>query len=756
MSGGQSTGASARRSEAAAGASAAPAGPPAVAAEPAPSGEVRAGKRAGRPAEPRRRPAAAAGAGPATAADELSGSRRIAWWVLLAMVFLVPVAMSNLTFAGVSMPLTWDAFDMVKMSLLRILSLVALAAWAWHMLRHGGKLRHTPVDWLILAFLAWVALTTVTAVHVPTAVFGKPRRYEGLLSFLDYALVYFLVLQFADSTARLRRLAQVLFWSSVVVAGYGILQYVGRDPATWGTLPFEANRAFSTYGNPDLLGAFLIFSVAVALALALFERGRWWRLVYWIGSGLNGLALIVAFTRGAWIGGAVTLAVLGVIAWRQRAHLARIDLVPVVAFAAAGVAIVVRSLSSSNEVMNFGKRLASIFEFGSGSGQTRAEIWQAAFAAIKERPVLGWGADTFRLVFPKFKPVEYVRDAGGLSVADNAHDYPLQLATGIGVPGMVLFYAVVAWAGVRSFSTVFRRSDDPGRLFVGAFWAGAVGYLVQLFFGVSVTGVTFLLWVALAVALAPTARLVEVRAPRWGTVAAAAAAAACLVGVVYSGVILAADRLYMQSQTASDALVRIDRVKQAIRLFPYNQQYRWGLGVAYSDALNLYLRSAGQAQQAGQDTTGYMDAIRGSLGGAVKAFDDAIAFVPQEYDDYVSLADVYNTAGATLDKRYFAPAVKVAREGLAVEPYGTAIRQQLARALVGQGKLDAAERVLRYTVRIDPRGGQATLMLASVLNQRGQAQEALDLLQRVDAIAPGQAGVADAIAALQAELEKQQ
>jgi len=262
--------------------------------------------------------------------------------------------------------------------------------------------------------------------------------------------------------------------------------------------------------------------------------------------------------------------------------------------------------------------------------------------------------------------------------------------------------------------------------------------------------------VALAVALAPTARLVEVRAPRWGTVAAAAAAAACLVGVVYSGVILAADRLYMQSQTASDALVRIDRVKQAIRLFPYNQQYRWGLGVAYSDALNLYLRSAGQAQQAGQDTTGYMDAIRGSLGGAVKAFDDAIAFVPQEYDDYVSLADVYNTAGATLDKRYFAPAVKVAREGLAVEPYGTAIRQQLARALVGQGKLDAAERVLRYTVRIDPRGGQATLMLASVLNQRGQAQEALDLLQRVDAIAPGQAGVADAIAALQAELEKQQ
>ena len=198
----------------------------------------------------------------------------------------------------------------------------------------------------------------------------------------------------------------------------------------WGTLPFEANRAFSTYGNPDLLGGFLIFSVTVALGLALLEQRLVWRLVYWVGFGLNGLALIVAFTRGAWIGGAVSLALLGVIAWRQRATMRRIDWVPAGVFIAAGVGIIWRSLSSPSDVMNFGKRLGSIFQFGGGSGQTRTEIWQAAVAAIKERPILGWGADTFRLVFPKFKPVEYVRDAGGSSVADNAHDYPLQLASG--------------------------------------------------------------------------------------------------------------------------------------------------------------------------------------------------------------------------------------------------------------------------------------------------------------------------------------
>ncbi len=737
-SGGQSTGAAAGRTEAAA---------PAPAAAPEPA------------------PAPAAGAGPAgrtapvafEAPDEqLTGSRRVAWWALLALVFVVPVAMGNLTLVGVRAPLFWDAFDMPKMSLERILSLAALAAWSWDMLRRGGKLRHTPVDWLVLAFLAWVAISTATAIHVPTAIFGKARRYEGLLSFLDYALIYFLVLQFVDSAARLRRLAQTLFWSSIIVAGYGLLQYAGLDPADWGPLPFEARRAFSTYGNPDLLGALLIFTVTVALGLALLERRRWWRLLYWVGFGLNGLALIVAFTRGAWIGGAVALLVLGVIAWRQRAHLARIDIVPAVAFAAAGVALIVRSLSSADEVMNFSKRLASIFQFGAGSGKTRTEIWNVALTAIEKRPVFGWGADTFRLVFPKFKPVEYVRDAGSLSVADNAHNYPLQLATGIGVPGMLLFYGVVVWAGVRSFRTVFARSGDPARLLVGAFWAAAVGYLVQLFFGVSVTGTTFLLWIALAVALAPTARLVEVRAPRWGTVGAVVVTAVCFVGVVYSGVVLAADNVYMQSQLATDPLVRVQKIQQAIRLFPYSWTYRWGLGSAYSDEMNMYSQALTQASQAGQDGSAYAEGFRQAADKAARAFSDAIWFMPDEYDSYVSLADVYNAAGETLDPSYFADAVAVARDGIRVEPNGTAVRLQLVRALVGQGKNDEAMELIRATVAMDPMNSQAALMLASLLDQQGKPEEALTVLQDLEAVAPGQTGVADAIATLQAKIEQQQ
>ena len=696
------------------------------------------------------RPSAAATLAADTPDLSMSVARRTSWWALLAMVFVVPIAFSNLTFLGFQTPFTFDAFDIVKMSLERVLGLVALGAWAWEMLRRGGRIRRTPLDWLILAFLAWVALTTITSIHWPTALFGKPRRYEGLLSFINYAVIYFLVLQFADTATRVRRLAQALFWSSIIVAGYGILQFVGLEFVEWGTLPFETNRAFSTYGNPDLLGGFLIFSVTVALGLALLEQRLVWRIVYWVGFGLNGLCLIVAFTRGAWIGGALSLVILGVAAWRQRVTMRRIDLVPAGASIAVGIAVIVQSLSNPNEVMNFGKRLASIFQFQAGSGRTRTEIWQAAGSAIKERPVLGWGADTFRLVFPKFKPVEYVRDGGGMSVADNAHNYPLQLASGIGIPGMLLFYGIFVWAAVRSFRTVFRRSDDPTRIVLAAFWAASVGYLVQLMFGLSVTGTAFLLWIALALVLVPTARVVEVKAPRWGTAAAVVVLAAAALGIGYQGVQLLADNAYLRAQTSASVTDRTVYALKAVQLNPFNPQYQSTVGLAYRDEVQAYLQAGREAEQNGEDTSQYAAAVKDRFAKAEAAFKEAIASVPDEYDNYVSLADLYNVGGAALVADLYQSAIAVAERGLEIEPFGTAARFQIAKALLAQGKTAAAVKILEYSVRIDPTGLDAVLLLGHIYELQGRSADALALLQAFNALVPGQPDVTGAIQALEA------
>jgi tetratricopeptide (TPR) repeat protein len=428
----------------------------------------------------------------------------------------------------------------------------------------------------------------------------------------------------------------------------------------------------------------------------------------------------------------------------------RIDWAPAGVSVAVGIGVIWRSLANPNEVMNFGKRLASIFQFGGGSGQTRTEIWQAAIAAIKERPILGYGADTFRLVFPKFKPVEYVRDAGGASVADNVHDYPLQLASGIGIPGALMFYGIFVWAGVRSFKTVFRRSSEPAHIILGAFWAAAAGYLVQLLFGLSVTGVAFLLWVALALVLVPTARLVEVRRRRWGTAAGLVVLAVAALGIGYQGVYVLADNAYLQAQTAPTLTERTAGALRAVKLNPLNTLYRGNVGLAYLAEVRAYLQAGIQAQQNGADTAPYAAGFKQRFADAEAAFKDAIAFVPDEYDNYVSLADLYNVGGASLRKDLYQKAIAIAEKGLKIEPFGTAIRVQLAQSLLGTGSTGEAVKTLEYTMRIDPRGGNAALLLAQVYQQQGKTAEALAVLKAVDALAPGQPGVAEAIQQLEA------
>jgi O-antigen ligase len=680
---------------------------------------------------------------PVEAVEEMSIARRISWWALLALIFITPVIIANWSAIGISMPLTYDQFDIIKVFVQRTLGVIALAAWAWDVFMRGGRVRHTPVDWLILAFLAWVGLSAAFSIHPPTAIFGKYRRFEGLFSFINYAIIYFLTLQFADRPSRVRKLAIVLFSSGVLVALYGVAQSLGMDPIQWGQLPFETNRSFSTYGNPDLLGGFLMFSVPVSLALALSEERLFLRGVYWMGFLLNMWCLVTAFTRSAWIGGAVGLVVLAVVAIVQKVDWKTEDWAFSGSVGVVALVVIIKSLSNPNEVMNFGRRLASIFEFGAGSAKTRFEIWNAAWSAVKARPIFGFGADTFRLVFPKYKPMQYVADAGYLSVADNVHNYPLQLASGIGIPGVLMMYGIFAWAAVRSFPMVFMRGKggSANRVLLGGFWAACAAYIVHLMFGLSVTGTTFLLWTALAVVLAPSTKVTEVRAPSWGAVPAVTISLLAAIVCGYMVVYMQADHAYLVARVAAQGADRTASALRAVKLNPYNDMYRAEVGLAYADETVAALNSAAQAQQAGQDPSVYETAIAEKFKAAESAHRSTIAFVPAEYDNYVFLSSLYNLGGQYLNPKYFNDAIEIGKEGIAVEKYGPAIRVQLARALLATGKTDEAIDQLAYSTKMDPNYVEAALMLAQAYQTTGDKAKALAALKTIDAHQPGNAQV---------------
>jgi putative inorganic carbon (HCO3(-)) transporter len=686
-------------------------------------------------------------------------TQKIIWVCLHVLVFLVPVAMSNfnwisrLVSGGAGLPLTYDQFDIVKVFVMRACALAGLGVWSFQFFMKGGKIRRTKLDWVIVAFLGWVLLTSFTSISPATAIFGKYRRFEGLLSFMTYAIVYFLTVQLADRPSRIRSLARTLMFSSFIVAGYGVLQYLGLDPISWGAnLPFEANRGFSTFGNPDLLGGFLIFPLAVSMAMAFSERKTGWRIFYWVTFLITVAAWITAFVRGAWIGGAVALVILGVALFLARPKLTTVDwsFAGLTGVMAAG--LVVKSLTSASGVMNVVERLKSIFAFGEGSAITRFEIWQAAIAATKAKPLFGFGADTFRLVFPQYKPLAYVKDAGYLSVADNVHNYPLQLMAGIGVIGFLLLYGLFGWAFWLGAPNAFARGKGTERLVIAGFWAAAVGYLVHLMTGLSVTGSSVFLWLALAIIMAPTATEKEHSAPAMGGIIAMLLLVVISVAWIGNVVFIVADNFFLRGQFPAAGENPIELTKTAISLDPYNDIYQSMLGKAYESQISTWVTQASTDQSQGKDPSASMQQAKIYFDLAEKSYKDTIALVPTEYDNYLFLSALYNQGGRTFDPSYFDKALATADTGIKVEPFGPGVRLQRAVAQENKNDLTGALATLKAAVNMDPNYTDIHLFYAQLLQNTGKLTEAKAVYQDLLTKDPTNATYSDAIKAIEASL----
>ena len=664
----------------------------------------------------------------------------IAWYALLAIALLVPIAISNANWLSnpaspnfFAYPLTYDQFDIVKVFVMRAFAIGGLLAWAFQYFFKGGTLRRTKLDWLIVGFLGWVLLTSFTSISIATSLLGKYRRFEGFFSFLTYAVVYFLTVQLADRPSRIRALARMLLISGAIVALYGAAQSVGLDPVSWGSkLPFEANRAFSTFGNPDLLGGFLIFPLTIGMAMALSEKQVGWRIFYWATFLISVWAWIAAAVRGAWIGGAVGIIIVIVAAVLASVKLGVVDwsFAGLTGLAAGG--LVVRSLSMPGTVFNVPERLASIFKFGEGSALTRFEIWDAAIGAIKARPIFGFGADTFRLVFPQYKPLAYVKDAGYLSVADNVHDYPLQLMAGIGIIGFLLLYGIFGWALWLGAPNAFARGKGTERLVVAGFWAAAVGYITHLMTGLSVTGSTVFLWMALAIIVAPTATTHEHPVRKWGPAVGLALSLVLLTAWVGNVTFVVADNYFLRGQFPAAGEDAVTLLKTAIALDPYNDMYRSALGQAYQNQMQNWLTQASQQQTAGTDPSTSIVMAKQSLQQAVDAYEQTIAIVPTEYDNYLFLSGIYNYVGTRLDPAYFNDAIKAADRGIAAEPFGPGVRMQKALAQASVGDAAAAAKTLDAAVNMDPNFVEIHVLYAQVLTEAGRLQDALAVYKTLE------------------------
>src|SRR5205807_2621798 len=131
----------------------------------------------------------------------------------------------------------------------------------------------------------------------------------------------------------------------------------------------------------------------------------------------------------------------------------------------------------------------STTNFTSGTAATRIDTWRDTLGLIASRPVLGYGPDTFGLVFPQFQT-----NNKHLEFWDKPHQDALGVAATQGVIGL-LAYIWILVAIVRAF---WRGRFQRGAV---ALFAGWVAYMVAIQFDFSwiPTSVPFWLFIAAAI-----------------------------------------------------------------------------------------------------------------------------------------------------------------------------------------------------------------------------------------------------------------
>ncbi|MDR3687081.1 MAG: O-antigen ligase family protein [Coriobacteriia bacterium] len=629
-------------------------------------------------------------AGPIPATHDLA--YRAGRGLFIAAIVLTPLVLGLLPaqFGAVAAYRAFDPVDLPKIAALLVLVGASFAAWCVSVVRGAAQPFWHRALWGIFGLIAWASVSTVFSASRALSVWGVYDSNEGLVAMFAFGVVAFLCVQYARSMRDLQVLLAAVVSAGVLVALYAAAQFFGVDPLQWAG---ELGRAFSTFGNADVLGTYLVFPFGCALALALSAADRRGRVLAWIAAAVIAFALYATGTRGAWLGALATIGCVAVLSWSGWAAMRPARRAALVAGVVALLGVVVTAVvftrpRSATSSPNMAVLLSDL-------SNGRTAIWSTAWRAFAARPITGWGPDAFERAFQFAVRADWFSVTQGIEVPHNAHSLLVQTLVTLGLPGLLILVGTLGYVWVSGYRSIPTKSG-PARGVQLGLWATFVGAVVALSVAVTLGAVTVWLWLVLGLLVASSATAASVRVPK----PVVAAGVVLGVGVaIWSSTWLVADVQVGYGMNLAPGPEQIATLAAASRLNPLVINYRW-------IAAESYVSSALAAQKAGA-TPSQVDSM---IAQSFPAYEDALAADTTNALVRTAYANVLVGYAARHPETNAAQrAVAVAGEAVALAPYNPATLAALARAYRVSGQLAKAEETARLARSIAPEYSSQTL-----------------------------------------------
>ncbi len=403
---------------------------------------------------------------------------------------------------------------------------LVLAAWLAQMVA-TREIRIGPAPLLLplLIFLAAISFSLLTTLSLQYSL-------KGLLVWLEVLGLYLFVATALEEKGVKVAIIAILIAGSLE-ALLGVYQFLlGVGPESF-ILFGRFSRAYGTFGQPNPFGGYLGLILPLTVAITFAGWRRFKSLLFWglgaIGLTVMGTAMVMSWSRGAWLGSLAALVFVAMVGFWTEAFGPKLIGVPVGIGAgvlsglwfgardmALGtlvgglVAILIGGLTATALRRRWGFPLLTlllllgVFFFLLGGGGLiptalverlldflpylrvtsvegiplsdenyaiveRLAHWQAAWRMVSDNPLLGVGIGNYVPVYAAYALPGWEDPMG------HAHNYYLNIAAEaglVGLGGYLFLWGAIFWHGWR----VYRRAEDRWR----SITLGILGVMVAL------------------------------------------------------------------------------------------------------------------------------------------------------------------------------------------------------------------------------------------------------------------------------------
>ncbi len=290
----------------------------------------------------------------------------------------------------------------------------------------------------IIAFVLVIFTANLFSENPYKSFWSNYERMDGFITIAHLLLYYITVSSVLNSVSLWKKFINTSIIASVCMSFYGLMQIAGKATINQGGVRVDA-----TFGNATYLAIYLVFHIFLSLYMLVGSKESWQKYFY---SGVVLLETIILYftaTRGAILGLIGGLLLTGVfVLWKEREN----KLVRKISYGLIGSILALVILFIGIRQTSFVKNSPVLSRFSTLSfqeikGQGRYYVWPMAVKGFQERPVLGWGQESFNYVFNKYyDPRMY----GQEEWFDRTHNIFLDWLIAGGILGLLSYLSIYA------------------------------------------------------------------------------------------------------------------------------------------------------------------------------------------------------------------------------------------------------------------------------------------------------------------------